>query len=217
MRRIILFSSIILYSYLSALAGLAGDGGKIDKLISEVVPRIEHSKFNLKLSPAVFWSTLGLEAEFVISPKVSISLNLMRKFNQLDRSPQRKDNASPYILDGYLAEIIGRYYLTVLKQHPSIAPQGFYIQASGGYNQLLYFDGSTRPYSLHTRKPVASPQSTTQFQHTAPLAGTIGIGYQLELVQHKVIANLTVGTQANTDRMGLIVSVFLSPSIGMMF
>jgi hypothetical protein len=178
------------------------------------------SRFNLKIQPAFFWATIGLEAEYIVSAKMSVALNLVGKYAQMDAKNNIHNLEEQAFLDnGYMAELIGRYFITLSKRNLGLAPTGFYVQASVGYSKLLYFDGSVRPFSLHTRvrpqgSDVSSPSSFSQPQ---PFIGGIGAGYQLELLHNKVIANFLVGAQAGSDNKGIFLTFYVSPSIGMMF
>lgn len=177
------------------------------------------SRFNLKIQPAFFWASVGLEGEYVATPKMTIALNLIGKLGSTTSSqnvyPIRQEE---FLNSGYLAELTGRYYMTLSKRKITLAPFGFYVQASVGYSKLLYFDGSTRPFTLHTRtRPSTDPRTPNEFATPSPLVGGLGAGYQIELVPHTILANIYLGTQVNTDSKGVFISLFVSPSIGMMF
>ena len=116
--------------------------------------------------------------------------------------------------NGFLAELIGRYFIQLSKKKLVLAPSGFYVQASLGYSKLLYFDGNTRPFTLHTRnKDLKDPY----FHQPSPIIGGVGAGYQVELLPKKIIANLAIGAQTNIDTKGAFFSIYVSPSIGFMF
>jgi len=173
------------------------------------------SRFNVKIQPAIFWATLGLEAEYLVSPKITVAVNVLGKLGQTDP----KNNIRPlkqgdFLDNGFLAELIGRYFIQLSKKKIVLAPSGFYIQASVGYSKLLYFDGNTRPFTLHTRnRNVKEPY----FYQPSPIIGGVGAGYQVELLPKKIIANLAVGAQTNIDTKGVFFSIYVSPSVGFMF
>jgi len=177
------------------------------------------SRFNIKVQPAFFWATLGIEAEYVLSPKMSIALNVLGKLGQTDSKKKvRAIKQEEFLENGYMAEIIGRYYIQLSKKKLILAPSGFYVQASIGYSKLLYFDGNTRPFTLHSRKrPSSDPRKPSDFSQPTPIIGGIGAGYQVELLPKKILANIALGAQTNLDDKGVFFSIYVSPSVGFMF
>ncbi len=178
------------------------------------------SKFNVKIQPAFFWASVGLEAECVLSAKMSLALNIVGKYGQIDAKNNVHNLPKGSFLDnGYLVELIGRRFFTLNKRNLGLAPIGFYVQASVGYSKLLYFDGSVRPFSLHTRiRPSSSDVSDpSNFPQPQPFIGGIGVGYQIELLHNKVVGNISVGAQGSSDSHGIFMTLYMSPSLGMMF
>lgn len=173
------------------------------------------SRFNVKIQPAIFWATLGVEAEYLVSPKMTIALNVLGKLGQTEpKNKIRPLNQGEFLENGFLAELIGRYFIQLSKKKLVLAPSGFYVQASAGYSKLLYFDGNTRPFTLHTRnRNIKDPY----FAEPTPIIGGIGAGYQVELLPKKIIANLALGAQTNIDTKGVFISIYVSPSVGFMF
>ena len=173
------------------------------------------SRFNIKIQPAVFWATLGLEAEYVVSPKFTLALNILGKLGETDaKNNFRPIKKQDFLENGYLAELTGRCYIQLTKKKIALAPTGFYIQATVGYSKLLYFDGNTRPFTLHTRKRNINDPN---FKNPTPIIGSLGAGYQVELVPKKIIANLSILSQTNIDDRGFFLSIYISPSIGILF
>jgi hypothetical protein len=181
--------------------------------ITESTPSV--SRFNIKIQPAIFWATLGLEAEYLVSPKITIALNVLGKLGQTEpKNKIRPLNQGEFLENGFLAELIGRYFIQLSKKNLVLAPSGFYIQASVGYSKMLYFDGNTRPFTLHTRyRNLKEPY----FYQPSPIIGGLGAGYQVELLPKKIIANLALGAQTNFDTKGVFISFYVSPSVGFMF
>jgi hypothetical protein len=200
----------------------AGNGlGKaiLPNAITSSPPSSTPSRLNIKIQPAIFWATLGLEAEYVISPKITVALNVLGKIGRTDgKTVTYKIKQEDFLKNGYMAELIGRYYISLSKKKLKLAPMGFYVQISGGYSKLLYFDGATRPFSLFARsKKPDDPRSPSDFEQPQPFVGGLGCGYQVELLPKKVIANMLIGAQANSDNKGFFLSLYVSPSIGIMF
>lgn len=169
---------------------------------------------NIKLSPALFWNTLGLEFEFPFTKKLSASINLMGKLGRTDgRNTTFKVKEEAYLKDGYLGELSFRYYFA------GKAPEGIYIQANFTYSNILYFDGTTRPYTLHNHwKDLNGLRTPADFPDLLPYSGGLGLGYQVVIIPEHLIGNLMLGAQSNIDQEGNpLLSVYLYPSIGFKF
>ena len=54
-------------------ATYAGNGIKSIAYINE---GSHASRFNIKVQPAIYWSSIGLEAEYVVSAKASLAINI---------------------------------------------------------------------------------------------------------------------------------------------
>ena len=206
-----------------SLSAFAGNGLQ-DNYLSKVSLFAEGShasRFNIKLQPAIYWSSLGLEAEYVISPKISAAINVIGKISGTNGKHAVKNNIElneNFFETGYMAEIIGRYYISLSKKNLTLAPHGLYVQAALGFSKLLYYDGSTRPFSLNTRHPnYFDSYGNTYFSKPSPLIGGIGAGYQVELLPNRVIANILLGSQVNSDSKGVFFTFYASPSVGLMF
>ena len=203
-----------------SISTYAGTGLKYSNLgIKYINDGSNASRFNLKLQPAFYWSSLGLEVEFVLSAKVTVALNIIGKVSGLDGSHAIKNKISDdFFKTGYLAELIGRYYIPLNKKKLTLAPSGFYIQAAVGFSKLLYFDGSTRPFSLNSRFPNNyDSYGNADYTELVPVIGGIGVGYQVELLPGKIIANMLIGSQTNIDSKGAFFTLYASPSVGIMF
>ena len=209
------FLLFLIFSLISL--SIAGNGIRrysyFSHQLNESSPSV--SRFNVKIQPAIFWATLGVEVEYLVSPKVTIALNVLGKLGQTDRKNDiRPLKQGDFLNNGFLAELIGRYFIQLSKKKLVLAPSGFYVQASVGYSKMLYFDGSTRPFTLHTRnRNIKEPY----FYQPSLIIGGVGAGYQVELLPKKIIANLAVGAQTNFDTKGVFFCIYLSPSIGFMF
>ncbi|MBC7389792.1 MAG: hypothetical protein H7329_11310 [Opitutaceae bacterium] len=217
MSKIFILCLVICCISLSTFAGTGLKYGNLD--IRNTNDGNHASRFNLKLQPAFYWSSLGLEAELVLSAKVSVALNIIGKVSGLDGKHAIKNKISDdFFKTGYLTELIGRYYIVLNKKKLTLAPSGFYIQAAAGFSKLLYFDGSTRPFSLNTRFPNNyDSNGNADYSELVPIIGGIGTGYQVELLPGKIIANMLVGGQTNIDSKGVFFTFYASPSVGIMF
>lgn len=170
--------------------------------------------FSLRLSPAFFWKTIGLELEYAISPSISIGSNLFAKVGRMDgKKANFKIKDEPFLENGWRAELYMNYYFS------KKAPEGIYLQVNGGYNKLIYFDGNTRPYTLHNHwKQLKGVRVTTDLEKPKPYVGGLALGYQFLIIPDHIIANISSGIMANVDQdNSLFFTIYLAPSIGIKF
>lgn len=170
--------------------------------------------FNIKLSPAFFWKTIGLELELPLGKKFSVGVNLFGKVGRTDgKKSNYKVTSQDFLKDGIRAELALKYYLK------PTAPEGFYIQANFAYNQIVYSDGTTKPYSVNThinnqRDTAASGEILKPY----PYSAGIGVGYQIIFIPKHLIANILLGAQGNMDAYNKpFLSFYIAPSIGYKF
>lgn len=167
---------------------------------------------NLKLMPAVFASTLGVELEIPIKKASSFGVNILGKYGRFDNP--RIQKPVDYFDTGYRIELAYKYYFA------KKGPLGVYAQVFVGYSKLLYDNGNTRPFALNLRNLDlnSDPRTDNSFDLPKPYTGGLGIGYQTKLYKDKIIGNLMLGSQVGFDAQNVIFySVYLSPSIGYVF
>ncbi len=178
--------------------------------------------FNIKIQPAVYWGSLGLEMEFTIGHNISFGLNNIGRLGSLDLSPiSNRLQTQDYQQNGLLSEIFFRYYLNGKDHKSHFAPAGFYIHANVGTNYIVNSDGTLRPFSIvtFTDKKVGDQNQTPQvFSRPQPYFGGLGFGYQVIIYPQHLIANIYLGTQANFNGENKFqLSLYISPSIGWLF
>lgn len=165
---------------------------------------------NLKLSPAFFWKTLLLEMEFALHPHLTIGLNLHGKLGgSVGKRKFTKDETEAYNQPGYAAEIAFKYYFK------GEVPEGIYLQLNAGYSTLFFYDGNTRPYTLHNhwRK---NPGGI--FEKPLPYYAGLGIGYQVIILPERFIGNVMLGIQGNKYKDNSFpLSFYIAPSLGFKF
>jgi hypothetical protein len=169
------------------------------------------SGFAIKAMPALFWNSLALEAEYPVNRTFSIAVSGTFKLGRTDGPRSNfKVNPADYLDNGYRFELQVRYFLT------GFAPLGFYVSAYVSYGQIVYFDGTTRPYSLWNRvKEQDNLRSRSGISKPQPIGGGGGFGYQLMIIPKRVIANFFIGVQTNVDGDNTIfLSGYVAPSIG---
>lgn len=171
---------------------------------------------NVKLMPAFYWNSLGMEVEYPVMDMVSIGVNVIGKMGRTDGSnvvfkirPENYQDAA------YRVELAFKYYIS------KSAPLGFYGQFNISYGNLLYYDGTNRPYTMHSKwKPYEEGQLRDPVPLEAPKDYSFGVGagYQLVIIPKKIIANVMVGTQLYLEQAsGIYPSVYVAPSLGYVF
>ncbi|MCR6639739.1 MAG: hypothetical protein NVV82_12340 [Sporocytophaga sp.] len=170
--------------------------------------------FNIKLSPAFFWNTASIEFEYPLSSKLSLGINIFAKLGSTGSGKNNiKVKEESFLKDGYLAEGLLRFYPLAM------APEGIFIQGSLTYGNLIYFDGNTRPYTLHNHwRKLKNVNSNVPIEKPRPLGGGLGIGYQTVIIPEHLIGCLVLGVQANQDAGNkTFYSIYLAPSLGFKF
>jgi hypothetical protein len=168
--------------------------------------------FNIKLSPAFFWKTLVVELELPLGKKFSVGVNLFGKVGRTDgKKSNYKVKDQDFLQDGIRAELALKYYFK------PTAPEGFYLQANFAYNQIVYSDGTTKPYSINTHINNATDTSGTLLK-PYPYSAGLGLGYQVVFIPKHIIGNIMVGAQGNMDaHNNPFMSFYIAPSIGIKF
>ena len=155
---------------------------------------------NFKAHSSLFNLTFGLESEYILSSRYTVGLILLAKMGdqQSDRN-QNRIRQEDYLERGYLAEAYVRHYIKFKSNKRLKAPTGVYVQASLGYNSIIYFDGNTRPLTLHNRWKDLNETNNASLERPLPFIGGLGAGYQVLLIPKRIIGNLRVGVQGNVD------------------
>ncbi|MEQ8360857.1 MAG: hypothetical protein RH860_15300 [Cytophagales bacterium] len=171
---------------------------------------------NVKISPAIYWSTIGLEFEMPMGV-MTFGVAGMYKFNErFGNDKNFKVRPEDYQQDGFRAEIFGRYFFR------GEAPVGLFFEGKLFYNTIIYFDGNPMPYTLYNRwKELDGLRSPNDIQKPNPFGLGGATGIQVMVVPNAIIANLKVGLDLNQDNSEnnnkLFLSIYLQPSIGITF
>ncbi|HTF81484.1 MAG TPA: hypothetical protein VL947_07160 [Cytophagales bacterium] len=171
-----------------------------------------HQGPNLKLMPAVFASTLGIEFELPVKEASSIGINLLAKYGRFDNP--RISKPVDYFKTGYRIELAYKYYFA------KKGVTGLYAQAFVAYTKLVYDNGNTRPFALALRDLGVNgdPRLNTEFKLPKPYTGGIGVGYQTKIIGNRIIGNIMLGSQLCIDGNDkLFFSLYISPSVGYVF
>ena len=168
-------------------------------------------KPSLKLTPAPGYRTFMAHYEHPLSDHLSLSLVAGFKSS----GPKEDNNLTPaknnIYKSGYLVDVVGKYYF-------NLAPSGFYGLASLGASNILYGNGTVRPYSF---TPGIKKLDPTKADATIPnpkaLRIAVGAGYQWTIIPRTLIAdfNFNIGSYSNSD--GSHVQMYFTPSVGYIF
>ena len=157
---------------------------------------------------------MGIEIEYPLTSQISAGILLNTSFGRTDNS-----NASftlrpeDYLKSGFSADVFARYYIQ------GEAPEGLYAQFNVGYNTMLFFDGNTRPFTMHNRwKELSGFRVPNDLIKPKPFNAALGIGYQLIIIPKHIIASAVLGVQGQFDANNdIFISVYIIPTIGWVF
>lgn len=206
----------ILFVFTIGLANsLAGNGEEIQPGASletnsnEATTAVPYG-LAIKLIPAFYWGTFGVQVEYPLTNKISIGLMTMVK-----KSDSKNHILHPedYQDGGFLVDIYAKYFLL------GDAPEGLYGLANLSYNAMLYYDGNTRPYALKNRwKDFEGFRVPSSIKQPKAINAGFGVGYQLIVVPKHVIADIFLAATANLDHTNsFFIQLYLAPSIGFVF
>lgn len=171
---------------------------------------------NFKLMPAIYWGTLGLEIEYPVSRKMSFAGFFSGTIGRSDGPTNPlKIRTEAFLERGITVDLIARYFFT-----DDLPPEGFYGQANITYNSIMYYDGNTRPFTLHSRRDAIASDMNNPPNYTSPQpwSASLGVGYQLVVIPRHVIANVSLMVQGQLDHDNTpFVSLYFLPSIGYVF
>lgn len=170
--------------------------------------------FSIKAIPFFYWNTYGLSVEVPIISRFTVGVNAMYKFGRLD------GENSNYLVkhenfheNGYLVDMYVRGYFGEM-------PKGFYAQLGASFGDILYHDGTTRPYTFNNNwKEFDNFNEVSELPDRSNYRFIGGVGYQMVIVSRKIVGNVLLGGQVDfkeTDNSAVI-SLYLEPSIGIIF
>ncbi len=197
---------------------IAGDGNHEPGMLSTIYATQSNKAsslkgLNIKLIPAFFWNTVGIEVEYPLSMKLSLGTQLTGVLGRNDVGKNKfRVRPEGYHESGFGADIFVRYYF---KEN---APEGLYAQVYLSYSNYIYFDGNTRPFTLHNNwKETEKFRLANDIEKPLPYTGGLGVGYQIKFVPN-LIGNVFLGIQGQmSNENEIMISVFLTPGIGYLF
>lgn len=168
------------------------------------------SGLNFKLTPALFWSTLGLEVEKPVSDNITLSLAGAYRLGSVETKTDREVTDASYG-NQYMVELAGKYYFDK-------TPKGWYAMAQVNVSNMLFADGTSRPFS--TFGPAKSQSDINQanpFLKPGAFRYGLGAGYQWIAIRRNLVANIGAGLQFYSDSKGTHANLYLMPSFGYIF
>lgn len=192
--------------------GLLEAAKKKRKSLSTSEDKFKGKGISVKLVPAFFYNTVGLELEFPLSKSLTAGINFYGKLGRTDNETSNyrvRQNAA--LENGYLAEAAIKYYFDE-------APSGWYLQGSLGVGNLTYEDGSARPFSWLVTKPEFKNLNTPyEVPENNPFRVGLGGGYQWVIIPRHLVANFMGGVYYFTSPDASYLSPYLAPSVGFIF
>lgn len=174
--------------------------------------KFDGTGFAVKLVPSFFFQTAGVELEYRLTDNFTVGLNGYYRFGSEDNGTNLFQNSNdPSLKNSFMAEVVGKYYFDA-------ALSGFYAQAGVGVGDLVYGNGSARPFSftqhLTENKTIGN---TAEVLKPNPLRAQLGLGYQWIILPKRLVANFSGGIMYFTNSKGTQFSPFLAPSVGFIF
>ena len=171
-----------------------------------------YRKPSIKITPAFGYRTFAAQYEHPINDHVSISLLAGFKFatdaDDYTIAPV-KNNADK---SGYMVDVVGKYYFKT-------SPSGFYVLGSLGASNIIYRNGTVRPYSFSSgiKEVKLGKDAVTTVPNPNAFRVAVGGGFQWTIIPRTLIAdiNLSVGSYSNSD--GSAVQIYFTPSVGYIF
>lgn len=186
-----------------ATVGFANDNAtKVSKL----------DGLSIKVIPAFFWNTYGLQAEYPLSFKVTLGMNAYYYTGLPKDGGDEKPVHQAFHNNNFGVDVFGKYYFK------DNAPEGLYAYANVSYNKMLYFDGNNRPFALHNNwKDFDGFDKNNVLAIPSNLSGGVGVGYQIKFMPH-LVGDATFVTQIQTSSDGgAYFSLHILPSVGYLF
>jgi len=178
--------------------------------LTEVKQPSTYGSSNLKLMPALNVNTYGLAFEKPLTDRFSIEIMAGFKFSNSvkdgENAPTNDANKS-----GYLVDLTGKYYL-------GTAPEGWYLSATAGASNIIYSNGTVRPYAFNLNTKSSNDFSTAS---STPNPGVfrynVGGGYQWIMSSRRLIANIGFGLGGYSNSNGSQFMLLFTPSVGYKF
>lgn len=212
------FFFIVLLSFLSFTISLAQTGpGESSPKTSETNSSPQSSSplsgLNIQILPAFYLNTWAVDLNVPINNQITVGLSYSSTFGNNTGDKQHFVIAQDYTKQGMRLQLSGKFFLS------QKAPEGFYGHVQVSYNTLVYYDGSTRPFSLFNhRKDISGVGNGELVSQAKKVDMGVGFGYQAIIIPNHIIANMLVGIQGNQSSDNeLFMNIYIRPTIGFVF
>lgn len=206
---------ILLFGLLGLSNSWAQEDAKSPQLEQEKSKSLSSplKKLSIQTLPAFYLNTWSLDLNYRISKAFIIGLSYGSTLGNNDGGKQHYVVTQDYTREGMRLQLSGNYFFG------KKAPKGFYTHLQVSYNTIVYYDGTTRPFSLtNHRKDVSSLASGDLLSNAKKVDIGIGVGYQAIVIPNYIIANILIGIQGNqTSESTLFMNVYIRPTIGFIF
>lgn len=168
---------------------------------------------SIQTLPAFYLNTWTVDVDYPISKSFTVGVSYATTLGKSMGGKQHYVIDQDYTDDGMRLQLSGNYFF--MKK----APQGLYAHAQVSYNTIVYYDGTTRPFSLHShRKDIFAISNGDLISKAKKMDMGVGVGYQAIIIPKHIIANILLGIQGNkTAENDLFINVYIRPTIGFIF
>lgn len=182
-------------------------------MVAQVAPtRYDGTGWMVRLEPALFFRTAGIEVEKMITDNLSLGVNVLYKVGS---GEERIVNGVSYLenhrKNTYLVEFAAKYYFE------DKTPSGFYLQGHLGMGNLIYEDGTWRPIGINTSFTKYDASKRNIVPEPSVLRYGAAGGYQFLLLNKSLAVNVMAGLQCQNDTEGFKTLLFFAPSVGFYF
>jgi len=159
---------------------------------------------NFKFCPAFIVNTYVFSYEKPFTDRFSLELAGGFKFASSPADGEATPANDAY-KSGYLLDLTGRFYL-------GTAVEGWYLSATGGVSNIIYGNGTVRPYAYNLNS-----DKTSAATNPGIFRYNVGTGYQWLMLSRKLIANIGIGVGGYSNTEGAKFQILLTPSVGYTF
>ncbi len=192
----------------------------LDSFSEEDIERMDNGKkekhMAVRIVPAFFWNTIGIEFERQLKQKISVGLNTTLTFGRdidNDRLIQANAQGSAILNQGIGIDLI-------IKKYFNKGFTGLFFSASASFNSIEYFNSDKKPYTLYNSllRKTKDEILETNTNVTNSYGASLGIGYQMIMIPDHLIVNIESGIATYLTVTNVpFFSLYLAPSIGYKF
>lgn len=202
----------LIFIALFGLLGLSNSWAQDSTRSSSIFPSFLQG-ISIQTLPAFYLNTWSVDLNVPVSKVLTIGLSYSSTLGNNEGDKQHYVIAQDYTKSGMRLQLSANYFFS------QKAPEGFYAQVQVSYNTIVYYDGTTRPFSLtNHRSDVSSLTSGDLLSNAKKVDMGIGVGYQAIVIPNHIIANILIGVQGNqTSESVLFMNAYIRPTVGFIF